>query len=377
MFDRSGMHARIGQECSASSLWWLALSPVAEALVPTTDRQIIGRGIGPVPAGSAMIVERSLGPDVPCVELSLCTIRGDGSDAILAGHHHERDLPPIWLEEPVWRSIRDHYRHWMERGSVLQQHVQSTWLEFDRDQLACRCSLPSIFLGFRDISRNCRQSVHDIILDRFVAPAARAQVGAAMNRVLSSLPARAELRFVGVMLPRDQTRVRLCIMLPLSELMDFTTRIAFPARDQMGRLIAFSARHAVSAVLHLDVGDRLGATLGIELKPIGRDGWPLLLSHLNQEGLCTAVEREALLAFPGRSGVARNGSGPTGVADGAIGSPDMWRDVHACLIARSLNHVKLVCQPNCAVKAKVYMHIGYLWRKRALNAGRRPTMEPA
>lgn len=362
--DGSGRRPRGGEECSAASVWRFAASSIAEALVPQADRQIIGRAIVPLPAGSAMIVERPLGTDAPRVDFSLAMTRGDGSDAILAGHHHERDLPPFWLEQPVWRTIRDHYRRWTQRESVLHEPIQSTWLEFDHDQLLSRCCLPSVFVGFRDTSLSCAQPLCGIALNRFVAPAARAEVAAAMQWMWPQLPTQAGLPFAGVMLPRDQSTVRLCVALPVTELMEVAARIGFPASRGLVRLIAFSARHADSVVLHLDVGARLGPRLGIELKPVCGNGWSALLSDLEGEGLCAASEREALLAFPGQSALVRSGPEPTGVADLVIGSPDRWRDVGRCLVVRSLNHIKLVYRPDRAVAAKAYMHIGYAWGKR-------------
>ncbi|WP_149470916.1 hypothetical protein [Roseomonas genomospecies 6] len=298
------------------------------------------------------------------MDFSLATTRGDGSDAILAGHHHERDLPPFWLEQPEWRTIRDHYRRWMQRESVLHEPIQSTWLEFDHDQLLSRCCLPSVFVGFRDTSLIGGQPLCGIALNDFVAHAARAEVAAAMQRMWPQLPTQSGLPFVGVMLPRDRSRVRLCIALPLSELTGVASRIGFPASRALERLVTFASGHADSVVLHLDVGARLGPTLGVELKPVRRHGWSALLSDLAGEGLCTAGEREALLAFPGQSALVRSGPEPTGAADPVIGSPDRWRDVGRCLIVRSLNHIKLICRPDQAVTAKAYMHIGYAWGKR-------------
>ena len=353
----------IGEECTAASVWRLAISPVAETLISTTDRRVIERGIAPLPACSAMIIERSLGT-APCIDLSLCTIRGDGSNAVLAGYHRSRDLPPSWLTQPVWRSIRDHYRHWMQPGSMLHENVPSTWLEFDYNQLASGCSLPSVFVDFRTATADSQQPLCDIILAGFVAPTARAMTGAALHRILSVLPRQAQPQFLGVMLPRDQTTVRFCVTLPGSELMAFAAGIGLAAGDEMRRLVAFSARHTVATVLHVDVGERLGETLGIELKPRDGEDWAPLMSDLHREGLCTATERDAVLGFPGRSAIVRNSSAPIATADLTLGSPDLWRDVDACVIVRSLNHLKLVCRPDRTPVAKAYLHIGYLWRKR-------------
>ena len=359
------------EECSAASVWRLAMASVAESLVPWDDRRVIGRGLGPLPAGSALIVERTLATDAPCVDVSLCTTRGDGGDAILAGLHHERDLPPAWLEQPVWRSIRDHYRCWTRAGSPWPEpvrstchEVRSTWLEFDRDQLATRCPLPSVFVEARNADAACRQPLGEAVVERFVAAAARPPVGAALQRLWPLLPAEAEPQFLGVMLPRQPEGVRVCVALPLAGLARFAARIGLPAAAQADGLIALSARRARLVVVHLDVGERLGPTLGIELKPASPEGWAPLLSDLVREGLCTAGERDALLGFPGRSGVVRGTAGPAGCAGAAIGAPDRWRDVDACVVVRTLNHVKLVCRPGRAVAAKAYLHMGPLWRSR-------------
>ncbi|WP_147395236.1 hypothetical protein [Azospirillum cavernae] len=356
--------ARGGDECSAGSVWRLAAPAVPDALASVEDRRAISRAADPLPAGSAMILERPLGGGAPRVDFSLCLTRGDGGGEILAGRHPTRDVPPAWLEQPEWRSVRAHCRDWTEPGSLLSERSRSAWLEFDGDQMARRRVLPSLFVDFRDVSPTDRRPLRALTVATLIAPDARAGVESTLERVAAALPAHAAWQFLGVMLPRDRTQARLCVALPVGEVKAFVAGVGLSIDDQTTRLIAVSARHAASVVLHLDVGERLGATLGAELKPAGEDGWAALLTDLEREGLCVAAEREALLAFPGQSGMVRDGGGADGFADAVIGAPDMWRQVAGCLVVRSLNHVKLVSRPGQALAAKAYLHLGCLWRWR-------------
>jgi hypothetical protein len=102
--------------------------------------------------------------------------------------------------------------------------------------------------------------------------------------------------------------------------------------------------------LSLDLGEEILPRIGIEGSfsrlPTREPGWRELLDRLVARGLCRPDEREAALAWPGY--------------DTFRTAPQSWpaeaalRDV--CF--RRLSHVKVVCRPDRAPEAKLYLLFG-------------------
>ena len=282
---------------------------------------------------------------------------------MFAGNNPEWVLPANWSENPIWRSVQKFCQTWTNEESILNDQVQSLWLEFDHDQLTSNTPLPCLFVDIRKALVEDRWAIIKTVLDTFLDKESR-EINTVLQHILLRLSSRSRLDFIGFMLPRKQTTARVCITLPACELSHFLARIRHPSRQKFSQIIKFATKHADSVVLHLDVGDQIEPILGIEIQPIEPEGWSSLLANLEKQALCSAVEQKSLLDFSGRSGLYREPRNLSNFSEFSPRAPTLWRNVDACIHIRKINHIKLVYTPTRSIRAKAYLYTGFLWKHR-------------
>jgi hypothetical protein len=168
---------------------------------------------------------------------------------------------------------------------------------------------------------------------------------------LARLPAPAHLEYVGLMCSRDLDSVRLCIGgLRRPELLTYLREIGWPgALDDLQAAITPlgcpSVRDplAVVALLHVDVSDRVGPRLGMEICFSRRAQLAAVtrecdfLDRLCSQGLSTIAKRDAMLAWPGHAIQQFN------------------HELAPSIVVRRLHAIKLVYLPGQHLEAKVYL----------------------
>jgi hypothetical protein len=184
----------------------------------------------------------------------------------------------------------------------------------------------------------------------------------ALRRCLATLPSPARLLWVGVMLARATDALRLVVgPFPGPQLPDYLARIGW--RDRSPRRLGAVTHLAALADrfnLALDVGDAVGPRLGFECffdrQPPDEPRWGALLDELAARGHCSASKRAALLQWPGTS-VEAGGRGrlPRGLAETLA----LFREQLVFVLARRINHLKLLLHPDGSLEAKAYLALSH------------------
>ncbi len=333
-------------------------------LVSVAARQRLRRVVGVVPAAvsNRLYFECRLTGDEQ-VDVVLCA--DEHNRAALAGG---RAIAPAARDHPVWRGVVRLFERWQRTPPPCFTQV---WLELDAtaEAEASGAPLPGVFLAFpADASRRAiaATTVREFRLLRdapFEAPTTRAIVQA-----IRRLPASARLEYVGLMCSRTLDAVRFCIgNLRRHELLAYLREIEWPgAIDDLQAAIAPLACESVRdplatvALLHVDVSDRVGPRLGMEVcfsrrhQLVGVTRERDFLDRLCALGLATPAKCEALLAWPGST------------------MAQFDHELAPSLVVRRLNAIKLVVVPGRPLEAKVYLTAFHAVRRRVTAYGAQP-----
>lgn len=261
------------------------------------------------------------------------------------------------LGSPGWEPVRRLAGRWLAADASLAS-MDTLWLELDLPTRGPAPTAPGVFFGVTgtgppndgpgtaadEDSRFLAHSLASTI--GLLRPGIRPErLGERLTDVLTVLPAGARLFQTGVMLGRDDPRIRLCIEgLAPGSVPDLLTALGAPAAHLPETETALDlASYADDLALALDVGDDLGPTVGLELYSMSGSEASLdrLLERLESAGLCGADQRSRLLAYRGRSfepGSERAEGGQV-------------------LMAHDLSHVKLVVTPGQPLAAKAYLAV--------------------
>ena len=172
----------------------------------------------------------------------------DVGGAIIVGKASGVHLPDHVWSSPQWALLRSFCREWKRDGSVLAKTIDHIWLEFD----------------LRRAGDN-----HELEMSGTSLPPASDRM---LERCFDRLPAGAKLPYVGMMFQRPDAGVRLCIThLCDEDIMKYVTELSWPGSIlELSDLLAevraarWNARNPGAAMVHLDVGTRMGPAIGLE-----------------------------------------------------------------------------------------------------------------
>jgi hypothetical protein len=279
----------------------------------------------------------------------------EGRD-ILAGLNPVLHPDPAIHADPRWARLAALCREWADPGSPLFREVAALWLEFDLpagDDTAL--PPPGVFVewtellrprGAGEYERLARAALRPLFTDG-VPPA----ILATLRRCLGELPAGAALPYVGLLLPRGEHQLRLCLAgLDRHALPRYLRGVEWPGppaplRRAMGELARFrpgAPRHSPGLV-HLDVGGTVLPVVGLEYpcsrpeQMRGRIAEAAFLDHLVEAGLCDPGRRAALEGWPG-------------YAPHRFGH-QLWES----LVRRRINHAKITLDDEGQLSAKIYL----------------------
>jgi hypothetical protein len=287
-------------------------------------------------------VDLSLHVTSPAHAAALCEL-GE-SERPAAGFGWPRFLR-AWAMRPDWRT-----------------RVPSLWLEFDLGRLPAMPALPAA-LPAPVICARLADGVDAAWVAATLLPAMH---GAALTAVQCRLlercwretPAAGRPLYVFSLASRGAGRVRVEIAggLDLPALACLLARLRAPAAAR--RVARLQPLLAEADRLHLscDLGDldeplapRVGVEVSFPRQPRNDPRWDRLLGRLVAAGLCSPAARDAALAWPGQ--------------DSLWTAPERWPGAPGAArrrCARTLSHLKLVCDRRRPTTAKLYLGLAVL-----------------
>jgi hypothetical protein len=279
------------------------------------------------------------------VDLGVAVAPGNGGREVLAGLAGDLGLERALAGDARWGRIRDFARRWSHPESTLHSWVSFLFLEYDAAAADDSTAVPSLFLALDaplgtaepDPSpvRAAVREAAGILAGRPIPPELDAQVA----RAFEALPSGGWVLHLGVLLGRGAEGVRLSLAVGSSS----------DAAACLRRLGGEEAAHAVETAgarlaeappatqLDLDLAPSLRPRVGLGFRPGDTQEWKVLLRAVERLGACSAEKASGLLRWPGQRRVA-------------LGSADF-------LLRRELSHLKLVCSPGAAPRAKAYFGV--------------------
>ncbi|PTL82234.1 hypothetical protein [Vitiosangium sp. GDMCC 1.1324] len=309
----------------------LALQPLLEpALVPPwAFRNVLATASGVPDTLSGGYFECRLGRERGRVDLLLGTLGTDRRKGLAI----EERWPLAWRQEPLWRQLLAFYADWARPSSWLGQRIPLTLLEFDVEGAPGPVPVPGFhFCIDPDFQRHppdldARTGVPgggfdtEALLELVQTATTLLPRGGLESPTLEQLrvcheqlPAGGRLLHLSRMFSRAGAPLKLNALVPRDGLATWLSRIGSPVSPE--QVLELLERHAPGqhlAKLDLALGPSLGQRLGLELSfrygAPGTPEWERLLQGLSAEGLCTAEERDALLAWRGPARLRRDGGG--------------------------------------------------------------------
>jgi hypothetical protein len=325
------------------------LHRAAEGLFPTS-------GVG---------FEARLGGGASDVDLCVRVIPEDGSAAILGGWHDRHTLSASLQADPYWQRLARLSRLlWIADDALLRPFVQRFGLEIDNRDL--ETTQPSIvFFDLLDRggpnSAGLVKVVTDIVLPLALERGLDKDQRLRIVAVAAAAAPFARLRHVGAALRRSDSAVRLVFWLPVARVgaclaaMGVANRAAAIRAD-----LAAVASGLTEVALQVDIAERLGPRIGVELHPGEGEIWAGLLKQLAIRNLCS-IEKAVALASWQRAPAELQQPGSAANYSGLV--PDDPARLGEGLPMRLLSHAKLSYQPDGSQDAKVYLYAGFLWRR--------------
>jgi hypothetical protein len=304
-------------------------------------------------------LECRLAERAPRVDLVFCV---DRASRHLLGELQCAWLPRTLQTHPLWMGLSRLSAHWADPSSRVGAAIYDLWLEFDAEEQPghVHTLVPNVFVGLlRRVTTPPIEAWHggrgtiEMMLGRAFPPS----LVALGDEVVARLPSGANVSYVGVMYPRSDQSIRLCVS-PLAgaALLDYLRAIGWPGEldivaDLLWAIPYGPGRTALEAttILHLDLAEGVQPRIGLEIplpqypRPLDAPAARDVFQALGDCGLCATAKHDALLRWPGYA---------------------MEQFAHQCwpsVALRRVSHVKIVHDPRtparlaAATEAKTYL----------------------
>lgn len=257
------------------------------------------------------------------------------------------------LTQPSWQRIVGFVQTWAQSWSAGHRGLRELWLEFDLPSPQRDIPVPNLFFGGplgdayarnESFANNAEHIVTDLT--------GQAPSGAFSMRfrdLLSKLPERGFVYQIGILGARGSAALRLCLHLPQPELIIQYLR-TIGCDPVLTERVEAQIEHVRSYfdlyLLHLDVGEDLGATIGVECfqryhkQPTADARWEQAMEQLVQRQLCTRSKAVGLLAYPSSS---------------TYWSPLLGAESAAYTSQRCIDHLKFIVEDKQPTRLKAYL----------------------
>jgi len=299
-----------------------------------------------------LIVECPLGIPDAVADFSIAARGNDERPPrvpLLSAHPESQAL----RTQPSWQRIDSFVRTWTQAWTAGHRDLRELWLEFDLPSPQHNIPLPNLFFGGplgdayarnQSFAQNAEQIVTDLT--------GQAPSGAFSTRfrdLLSKLPDRGFVYQVGILGARGSTALRMCLHLPQPEQIILYLK-AIGCDPVLTERVEAQIEHVRSYfdlyLLHIDVAEDLGATIGVECfqryhkQPTTDARWEQALEQLVQRQLCTRSKAVGLLAFPSSS---------------TYWSPLLGAESATYTSQRCIDHLKFIVEDKQPTRLKAYL----------------------
>lgn len=274
------------------------------------------------------------------------------------------------LQHDAWARVKDFCILWMDRSSSLNNDITGIWLEFDQSHLFTYETVPNIFIRFKpqdSIQQNGSKTVS--IIEKSLSLLAQVKLSGHMRTnlclCLETGIDSAYISHFGSMLSRDLKTIRINIAgIQKTNILAYLDQLGLKEQSKkLGDIIEGTFPFFDRVVVCLDIGNRIGANVGLECfiddQSNKNRSWSAVFDHFVEKDLCKTDKRDQILSWPG---FMRPGSNSAKYwPDNLIIESMMRPENHFSCIYRRISHIKINYYPNKAIGLKAYFGAVHLW----------------
>jgi hypothetical protein len=278
-----------------------------------------------------------------------------------------------------WPRIRQFCTLWGESGEPPYSDGSAVWLEFDVSNGLREDLEPSLFFALRDLqpyrqsvspkSNRSREWICHTLIKTVWGRSISSRLEQNLLHTLEVCPNEVDFLQIGLMLARDIQALRVCLFnIAPQEVFPFLHSVGW--RGNEGGLTQVLERYLSffdALCLHLDIGESIFPTLGVELlytgkktpwdyQPTQETRWKLFFDRLVDDGLCLPSKGDALLNWPSRTPLKF----PL-IANliAAVKTPYALSVLPDGMLVTGLGHIKFSLSPTGETRAKAYFGARY------------------
>ena len=244
--------------------------------------------------------------------------KGSKGAAILAGQSAIASIADQLKEDPFWKKIAQLFAIWTNPDHFLSKMVTDFWLEFDWQGTSYNLT-PNIFFDLKSGNQADRtsqwQSIHqvlDIIYNTLFNIPFPIDMAATVQSCILNLPGKAQLHWIGFMVPRKTEAVRLNISgLNPESCFHYLHEINWPGEEDVIRdQVNLFSKKFDFIMYNINIGREVLPYLGFELflkemrRPACSPKHIEAIDFLSAQSLLLDEKKEGLIHFCGRKTVS-------------------------------------------------------------------------
>lgn len=274
------------------------------------------------------------------------------------------EIPDDLKNQSEWRNLHDFTVKWSDSESEINKKVLGLWFEFDTADTTYNSDIPNIFLQIRKTRIDSEEDeqkfkwITQKALPTLTGTVLPKNIEENLINAVKKLPEETSLIHVGTMLSRQIQGVRIVInKIKPKQIVPYLKSIGWKDEtDELTQTINEINRYVSRLILHINIGETVDSKIGIECsfaedKYHLETEWGKFFDYLENKGLCIQEKRKALLTFPG---IDQEHNDHDFNFSTYMVAPKIKHNNYTSALVRYLSHIKIVYEPNHALKAKAY-----------------------
>jgi hypothetical protein len=272
------------------------------------------------------------------------------------------------ISYPFWQELHSFCQDWTSVNSLLHETVEDIWLEFDLDGTTDGLTVACWFFSlqgkvFQDKNAEALSKLMQIISwvqNHPIDERRRALV----QQCINALPDGVGISQVGGMRSRQGEPLRLNVSglsaktIPMYLAKIQGQKVETDLAEMMNPLSHLSDRLVLCFDIQEQIGSRIGLECYLNQQPKKEPRWTEFFDLLVAMKCCTPEKRDALLRWPGL--IQQKDTQELWPVN--LQELDSWiSQGNISVFWRTINHLKLVYQPDRPLQAKAYLAFGHRW----------------
>ncbi len=341
-----------------------SLAYLDEPIISAQTLQKINKFSSLIPPTSGIGFEWRLGENKTEVDYFIRGVKEDGGDAIFAGYNPNKSPALSLYKHPSWQRVKKFCQIWQKSNTPINQHVKTIYFEMDNQELDKPQPVPCFFFDLSYQATKNPEWITETALTTLYGKSISPAIQTIINNCINNLPKFGYIVYIGTMLSRSTSPIRLCVTIPISDVVPYLKANGWNYNFERVSYVLNNIvkDFAEDVVLTLDVRDTIMPRIGFEIKPAFQTkGWDVILERLVENELCYASEKEIFLNWQGE---------PKELQDKELRRqltlmpPERLDNNNLPLIIRRLNHIKIDIYPDSLLKAKMYYGLIYLYQPK-------------